>query len=165
MGTHPLQSCFLCRTGLWSRTVDCQPCTYVGARHVCRYSTNMVCHLYSYPITTPDLFGRASFGRGDAPTISIGAPGSGSRLYAAAEFNIPRGLHASPWCATCVLVADSGNNRVVEVDVPSGLLTKVMPRYCVLPFSSPRHCGQSQPPRSPFVQPSVPPAWTCGLCD
>ena len=118
--------------------MDCQDCTH----DICADTLPIIFTIYStvlhsYLLTTLDVIDRAALGQGDEQTIDIGRPGSGSRLHAVAEFNIPRGLHASPWCLTCVLVADSGNNRVLEVDVQSGLLTKVRPRHRVLFFSSP----------------------------
>jgi hypothetical protein len=41
------------------------------------------------------------------------------------EFNLPRAVQACPWSSSTVLVVDSGNSRVVEVDVQQGLVVKV----------------------------------------
>ncbi len=41
------------------------------------------------------------------------------------QFNFPRAVHPVPWTNNSIFVADSGNNRVVEVDVVAGTLAKV----------------------------------------
>lgn len=57
----------------------------------------------------------------------IGHGGTSSVIGAAPEFLAPIAMCACPWSATSVLVVDSGNNRVVEVNVyeASGTLIKV----------------------------------------
>jgi hypothetical protein len=55
----------------------------------------------------------------------MGEAGTGSAVGEVAQFVAPRALHACPWAASNVLVVDSGNDRVVEVDVSTGLLVKV----------------------------------------
>jgi hypothetical protein len=59
---------------------------------------------------------------------SLGGLGSGSIPGQAPEFYLPRGVHAAPWSSNAVLVADSGNGRVVEVDVVQEVLVKVRER-------------------------------------
>ena len=55
----------------------------------------------------------------------FGRPGSSSSVGEAAEFFSPQGLQAAPWSTTTILVADSGNRRVVEADIDNGMLVKV----------------------------------------
>jgi len=55
----------------------------------------------------------------------IGTPGSRGFIGAPPEFNLPRAVQACPWSSSTVLVVDSGNSRVVEVDVQQGLVVKV----------------------------------------
>jgi hypothetical protein len=55
----------------------------------------------------------------------VGEAGTGSAVGEVAQFLAPRALHVCPWAASNVLVVDSGNDRVVEVDVSTGLLVKV----------------------------------------
>ncbi len=64
-----------------------------------------------------------------APTLPllriIGGPGSGAVIGQPPQFSGPQGLAAAPWSNTTVLVADSGNGRVVEVDVLNSTLVRV----------------------------------------
>lgn len=55
----------------------------------------------------------------------VGVAGTGSAVGKVAQFLIPRALHVCPWAVNNILVVDSGNDRVVEVDVSLGLLVKV----------------------------------------
>ncbi len=71
-----------------------------------------------------------SFGSKLTPLGPLGKAGSGAALGQPPEFYLPRGLQAAPWSATTVLVADSGNGRVVEVDVLQRALVKVRPCIC-----------------------------------
>ena len=54
----------------------------------------------------------------------IGTVGTQGAVGQPPQLLLPRGMQASPWSGTSVLVVDSGNNRVVEVDIASGLLAK-----------------------------------------
>lgn len=56
--------------------------------------------------------------------VSIGTPGSGGRIREPPQFILPRAVQACPWSNTTVLVVDSGNGRVVEVDVDQGVTVK-----------------------------------------
>jgi hypothetical protein len=56
---------------------------------------------------------------------NVGGPGSGALLGQPPQFNGPTWLAAAPWSNTTVLVPDSGNGRVVEVDVVNGTLVRV----------------------------------------
>jgi hypothetical protein len=56
---------------------------------------------------------------------NVGGPGSGAIFGQPPQFNGPLWLAAAPWSNTTVLVPDSGNGRVVEVDVVTGTLVRV----------------------------------------
>jgi hypothetical protein len=64
-----------------------------------------------------------------APALSlvrnVGGPGSGAIVGQPPQLSGPMWLAAAPWSNTTVLVPDSGNGRVVEVDVVNGTLVRV----------------------------------------
>jgi hypothetical protein len=72
-----------------------------------------------------------SLGSISAQPRYVGAPGSRGLIGAPPQFNLPRAVQACPWSSSTVLVVDSGNSRVVEVDVQQGLMVKVG-SVCVL---------------------------------
>jgi hypothetical protein len=55
----------------------------------------------------------------------LGVYGSGLVVGATAQMITPRWPAWAPWSTTTLLVPDSGNSRVIEVDVITGLLVKV----------------------------------------
>ena len=59
------------------------------------------------------------------PLGSIGNAGSRAVIGESPGLNQPRGMQACPWSNSTVLVADSGNNRVLEIDVAEAVLVKV----------------------------------------
>jgi hypothetical protein len=82
----------------------------------------LVCFLHSVPIVVretytlaPDLY----------PLGSIGNAGSRAVVGESPGLNQPRGMQACPWSNSTMLVADSGNNRVLEIDVTEAVLVKV----------------------------------------
>ena len=56
---------------------------------------------------------------------AVGGPGSRANLGQTPQLSGPMWLAAAPWSNTNVLVPDSGNSRVVEVDVVNGTLVRV----------------------------------------
>lgn len=59
------------------------------------------------------------------PLRMLGSVGTRGRQGEPPQFMFPRGLQACPWSNSTVLVVDSGNGRVVEVDVDLGVVVKV----------------------------------------
>ncbi len=55
----------------------------------------------------------------------VGVPGGGSVVGNQAQIGFPRWISAAPWSTNTVLVPDSLNSRVIEVDVVTGVLVKV----------------------------------------
>ncbi len=56
---------------------------------------------------------------------NVGGPGSRTILGQPPQFSGPMWLAAAPWSNTTVLVPDSGNGRVLEVDVVNSTLVRV----------------------------------------
>ncbi len=59
----------------------------------------------------------------------FGIPGSGALIGRTPELSLPWAIQATPWSHTTILIADSGNHRVVEVDVAGHALVKVGPMH------------------------------------